>query len=94
LFVFRGALHEMDTELVDPDSPERHPVPISTLEEFPAYIWPKGDDGRTKKETPVDANNHGMDALRYMIMAVDQGAVTGGFATGRTAGLYGRKGRR
>ena len=94
LFILRGALHELDTELVDPDSPERHPVPISTLEEFPAYVWPKGDDGRTKKETPVDANNHGMDAMRYMIMAVDNASVTGGFATGRAAGLYGRKGRR
>lgn len=73
LFIFRGSLYELDENLVDPDSPERHIVPISTLEEFPAYVWPKGDDGKSKKEQPVDANNHGMDAMRYMVMAVDGG---------------------
>jgi hypothetical protein len=34
-------------------------------------VWPKGIDGRPVKETPVDLDNHGMDAMRYAVMAID-----------------------
>jgi PBSX family phage terminase large subunit len=70
IFFLRNSLVELDENLVDSDSPERHTSPVSTLEEFPAYVWPKGEDGKTKKEKPVDADNHGMDTMRYMVMAV------------------------
>jgi hypothetical protein len=35
------------------------------------YAWPKGSDGKPLKEVPVDADNHGMDALRYLVAEVD-----------------------
>ncbi len=70
IFFLKDSLVELDSNLVDPDSPERHVAPTSTREEFAAYIWPKGEDGKSKKEKPIDADNHGMDAMRYMVMAV------------------------
>lgn len=65
LFVFRGALVERDESLA-----ERH-LPVCTEQEFDAYSWPKASDGRPIKEVPVDLHNHGMDALRYVIMYAD-----------------------
>lgn len=48
-------------------------VPTSTIEEFGAYAWPKGVDGKPNKETPIDLYNHGMDAMRYAVMSIDAG---------------------
>lgn len=42
--------------------------PISTEEEFAMYTYPAGEEGKITKEAPTDLYNHGMDALRYMIM--------------------------
>jgi phage terminase large subunit len=70
IFFFQDALVEVDENLIDADNPDRHLAPVSTREEFPLYIWPKSEDGKPKKEKPVDADNHGMDTMRYMAMAV------------------------
>ena len=43
-------------------------LPVSTVDEFDSYVW---DEKAGKRERPVDANNHGMDALRYLCMAAD-----------------------
>jgi phage terminase large subunit len=66
LFIFRDALEERDPALASAASP------CSTLEEMPAYIWQPTADGKTGKETPVDKDNHGMDAMRYAVAAVDR----------------------
>lgn len=67
LFVFDDALVEQDVALLnDPRKP-----PTSTAEEFPGYVWPKGQDGKPIKEEPVDLNNHGMDTARYAAAHVD-----------------------
>lgn len=66
LVLFRNALVSADSSL--PDG-----VPHSTLDEFGAYSWPRGQDGKPVKETPVDMHNHGLDALRYGVMYVDSG---------------------
>lgn len=68
LFVVRGATVETDRKL------EANKLPVSTLEEFPGYVWPETKDGKEAKEAPVKLNDHGMDALRYAVMAVDAGA--------------------
>jgi phage terminase large subunit len=47
-------------------------LPASVVDEFTLYVYPKGQDGRPLKELPVDADNHGMDALRYAVAYVDQ----------------------
>jgi hypothetical protein len=65
LYVFRDALVEQDEQLAVLKKP------TSTQEEFAVYMWPKGADGKSLKEVPVDDNNHGMDAMRYAVMYVD-----------------------
>jgi len=59
LYVLRDSLVERDDELFDSKRP------CSTQEEFEAYVYPKGQDGRAVKEDPVKQNDHGMDCLRY-----------------------------
>lgn len=66
LFMFRDALLERDPALAGAG------LPCSTLEEMPAYIWQPTPDGKPGKETPVDKDNHGMDALRYGVAALDR----------------------
>lgn len=65
LFVLRDALVERDARLAE----DGHPV--CTEHEFPGYVWAKGADGRPAKEEPLDLDNHGMDATRYMVAHVD-----------------------
>ncbi len=65
IFVFRGATVAADSELVT------RKKATSTEEEFPAYSWPEGKDGKPYKEVPIDADNHGMDAMRYAVMHID-----------------------
>lgn len=66
LFLFRDALVERDERL------EAAKKPLCTEQEFDSYVWPKGVDGKPLKEVPVDDNNHGMDAKRYLVTLVDR----------------------
>lgn len=66
LVICEGASYEVDSRL------EEAKKPTSTLSEFPAYVWPKGVDGKPLKEVPVDENNHGMDVVRYVTKRVDR----------------------
>lgn len=49
--------------------------PTSTEGEFDGYIWPKkkkeDDPNRRTDEVPVDKDNHGMDATRYIVSFID-----------------------
>jgi phage terminase large subunit len=65
LFVVDDALVELDGEL------RSKGLPTCTLDEFGSYCWPEAKRDRNDKEVPVDAYNHGMDALRYMVMHLD-----------------------
>lgn len=65
LFVMEGALAEEDARLRD------RKLPTSTLQEFGGYVYPKGVDGKPVKEAPVKVNDHGMDAVRYAVMFLD-----------------------
>jgi PBSX family phage terminase large subunit len=65
MFVLRDSLVEIDQRLID------QRFPTCTLEEFPAYVWPEGKDGKPLKETPVDLHNHGMDCTRYITMELE-----------------------
>lgn len=62
LFILRDALNSPDKSLQNAHKP------TCTLDEFPVYVWPVAKDGKPIKEVPVDANNHGMDQLRYAVM--------------------------
>ncbi len=47
---------------------------VNTINEFFEYRWEDHSDGRNDKEVPRKEHDHAMDALRYMVMAVDNGA--------------------
>jgi len=67
LYVLASALVERDRRL---DETKR---PTSLADEWDAYIY-KQDRAGSAKDEPVDRDNHGMDAMRYAVMAVDGGA--------------------
>lgn len=67
LYFFNDALIEVDQALIDQKKP------ASTIDEISGYVYPVGADGKPVKETPIDLDNHGMDAMRYAVMSVDGG---------------------
>lgn len=64
LFLVRDAVVERDPALDDAKRP------CSTEEEFDGYVWDTRA-GRKKGEEPVKENDHGLDALRYMVAHQD-----------------------
>lgn len=66
LYIMRDTVTERDEALAE----ERKPT--CTLDEVDVYVWPKAVDGRPIKEAPVKDNDHGMDALRYVVAHVDR----------------------
>lgn len=68
LLVLRTALTRRDPDL---DSAKK---PCSLLEEIPGYVWADG-----KQDTPVKQDDHGCDAMRYMVAEQDFGYSSHGF---------------
>jgi hypothetical protein len=48
--------------------------PTCTEEEIDGYVWDLANN-RKKGEEPVDKDNHGLDALRYLVAFFDLDAV-------------------
>lgn len=67
LFLVRDALIERDERLVEAKQP------WCTEQEIADYVWAKNASGETLKDKPVDANNHGLDGLRYAVARLDLG---------------------
>lgn len=65
IYFFRDALCERDETLAEAKRP------ICTADEFDCYLWRKSKDGSPIKEEPEKVNDHGMDAMRYMVMHLD-----------------------
>jgi phage terminase large subunit len=65
LFLLDNALRDRDESLIDAKKP------ASTEEEIESYAWQKGADGRPLKEAPHKLDDHGMDAMRYLVAFVD-----------------------
>lgn len=61
LRICEGALVEMDQEL------KRRGLPTCTMEELGSYVW------NPSKDQPVKENDHGMDAMRYLVVHKDLG---------------------
>ena len=78
IYLLSDALRERDEGLVADGKP------WSTEQEFGEYLWAKSRDGAQLKDQPVDANNHGLDALRYAV--ADQDLKLGRYARPTTAG--------
>jgi hypothetical protein len=68
LFFLRDSLVERDSRLVEAR------LPTCTEEEISGYVWPQGRDGRPQKEVPVKEFDHGLYAMRYGCLYVDQPA--------------------
>lgn len=66
LYVCTDALTARDTDLVEAKKP------CSTEEEFVGYVW-DAQPGKPPKEQPVKADDHGMDAMRYIVAERDLG---------------------
>jgi hypothetical protein len=66
LYLVRGALIEADPYL------EAEKKPTCTEEEIPGYVWQTYPDGKPNKEQPVKVNDHGCDAMRYIVAIVEQ----------------------
>lgn len=81
LVFFRDALVERDPAL---DESKR---PASTVEEFDGYVWDTAN-GRRTGEAPVKRDDHGMDALRYMVATKDRDE------SGGASEIYDRYGRK
>lgn len=62
IFLLRNAVVHRDQELLESGKP------TSTLEELPGYVW-----SDKKKEQPVKEDDHGCDALRYVVANQDFG---------------------
>lgn len=66
IFIVRDALVSEDKTLQDAGSP------YNTEQEFDGYVWDTKIHTLAKKdELPVDKDNHGMDALRYIVAFLD-----------------------
>lgn len=61
LFLFRDALVDRDMNL------EAGKQPVRTEDEFGGYVW----NDKVRKEEPVKQDDHGLDAARYAVMAVN-----------------------
>lgn len=64
IFFLRDSLTETDEALRDAH------LPTCTEEEIESYSWPTNTTGRNG-ETPIDKDNHGMDAMRYAVAFFD-----------------------
>lgn len=63
LYIMRGSrTHEPDNHLRMGDKP------LKTVEEIPSYTW-KND----KEDKPEKADDHGLDAMRYLVYSLDEG---------------------
>ena len=65
LYIVRDCGARQDGHLADARRP------TSTEQEFPGYVWPTTRAGRAADELPVKSDDHGMDAMRYMVMYLD-----------------------
>jgi phage terminase large subunit len=73
----RPRIHFLNNALIEEDhSLGDRFKPISTVGEIPGYVWRDIHNKREasqKDERPIGRNDHGMDAMGYMVMYLDGG---------------------
>jgi hypothetical protein len=72
IFFCKNSLVEVDETLRD------NYQPVRTTEEFAGYVWRKLEGRKeqtSKDEVPIRTADHGMDAMRYMVMHLDGGKI-------------------
>jgi phage terminase large subunit len=65
LFIVKGCTVDRDPRLIEAKKP------ASTHEELSGYVWAPPLPNRAPKEEPLKMNDHGCDALRYMVAEID-----------------------
>ena len=60
---FSGALQNSASDYL-----LKHHAPTDTLKEFDGYVYHERNDDKPNKPLPLDKDNHGMDAMRYVMM--------------------------
>jgi phage terminase large subunit len=65
LYFLRDAVARRDPERVDAGRP------ACTAEEIDGYVWETSADGKPDKDRPVKVDDHGMDAMRYIVAELD-----------------------
>jgi len=65
LFVMRDSLIERDQWLIT------RKLPTCTVEEIPGYVWDTAHVYAAAKEQPTKENDHGVDAMRYLVASLD-----------------------
>lgn len=78
LFLIRDGLLEQDQDLASVHKP------TCSEEEIDGYVWAKTPEGKASKEQPDKIDDHGMDAMRYMVAHFDLGM--GGMTLGAGGG--------
>ena len=66
LFIMRDALVE-----VDQDRAAVYKT-TCTVDEIDGYVFPESKEGKSEDENPVKVDDHGMDAMRYMVMHLER----------------------
>jgi hypothetical protein len=67
-------LYFMEGARVNPPDPDRlmEDKTLKTVDEIGAYVWDEDSDGNIEEE-PVEEEDHGMDAMRYLVYTIDGG---------------------
>lgn len=65
IFFMRDSLVERDPGLAHAKKP------TCTVEEIPGYVWSPAADGKPNKEEPLKKDDHGCDAMRYVVAERD-----------------------
>lgn len=65
LYVLKGCTVSRDPRLIEAKKP------ASTAEEVASYVWAPPLPNRAPKEEPLKINDHGCDAMRYMVAQID-----------------------
>jgi hypothetical protein len=65
IVLLRDALVSRDESLV------ARGLPVCTQDEIEGYVWERSGDGKPDKDRPLKLNDHGMDALRYVVANED-----------------------
>lgn len=67
LYIFKDCVVDIDPAL------KQDRKPTCTAEEILGYAYPEAKEGKPEDEKPVKLNDHGVDAMRYLIMHLDGG---------------------
>lgn len=66
IMLLRDSLVQVDESLLEDHKP------TCTEDEIEGYEYPKNNENKPVKETPIDKDNHGLDAMRYAVAFVDK----------------------